>query len=99
MCRVSPRNTQRARQNSNFDIQDDVTEVIETLRRKRLVKRFGRLISVINRVVANCQYDISPIDVGSCEDYCGGRQPFFNPGTIANVVLDKDWLLGQTRVR
>ena len=75
--------------------KDEVAEIIETLRRKKLVKRFGRLVTLVNKLAMTSEYDISPLE-GSDDFY--GRS-FFNPGSISTIVLDRDWLLGQTRVR
>ena len=45
----------------------DVDEIMSTLRRKRLLKRFGRLVSVLGKVATACGYhsDLSPSDAPS----------------------------------
>ena len=58
-------------------------------RRRQLIKRFGRLVSVANRVASHYE-GISTIDVTNASD---------TAAAAAIEVIDKEWLLGQARIR
>merc|ERR1719433_226880 len=70
---------------------EELASILETLKLHKLTKRFGRLSTLLNRVATDF-FDISPIT--SSDD-----ARMFNPGSITNVQLDREWLLGQIRVR
>ena len=73
---------------------DEVAAVMELLHRKKLAKRFGKTVKLLNRLAVS--YNISPLESESGNEY--GRTAFFTPGSISNTTLDKNWFLGQTRI-
>ena len=73
---------------------DEVAAVMELLHRKKLTKRFGKMIKLLNKLAIS--YNISPLESESGNEY--GRTAFFTPGSISNTTLDKQWFLGQTRI-
>ena len=73
---------------------DEVAAVMELLHRKKLTKRFGKTVKLLNRLAIS--YNISPLENDSGNEY--GRTAFFTPGSISNTTLNKSWFLGQTRI-
>ena len=69
----------------------ELATILETLKLHKLTKRFGRLSTLLNRVATDF-FDLSPMT--SIDD-----ARTFNPGSISNVQIDREWLLGQIRVR
>ena len=73
-----------------FSISCKVLKKHGVNRRRQLIKRFGRLVSVANRVASHYE-GISTIDVtGNASD---------TAAAAAIEVIDKEWLLGQARIR
>lgn len=74
-----------------FTSAEELASILESLKSHKLTKRFGRLSTLLNRVATDF-FDLSPItgvdDVRT-----------FNPGSISIVKVDREWLLGQIRVR
>ena len=71
--------------------KDELASIMENLRLHKLTKRFGRLATLLNRVATDF-FELSPVI--STDD-----ARTFNPGSISNVQLNQEWLLGQIRVR
>ena len=75
----------------NLFKSEELAGILETLKKHKLTKRFGRLFTLLNRIATDV-FDLSPI-TGQDHDRT------FNPGSVSTVKLDRDWLLGQIRVR
>ena len=75
--------------------RDEIGEILETLQRMRLVKRFVRFATLISKLAVTHKYDISPLE--TTDDYYG--RSFFSPGSLSTVRVDRSWLIGQIRVR
>ena len=73
---------------------DEVAVIMEVIHRKRLIKRFGKITKLLNKLAIS--YNISPVESELANEY--GRIAFFSPGSISNTTLDKNWFLGQTRI-
>jgi huntingtin len=71
---------------------EELASILEVLKKNRLTKRFGRLSTLLNRVASD-YFDLSPIS-GLEDDL-----RTFNPTSIAALHLDREWLLGQIKVR
>ena len=74
--------------------RDEVAAVMEIIHRKRLIKRFGKMTKLLNKLAI--AYNLSPLENDLANEY--GRTAFFSPGSISNTTLDKNWFLGQTRI-
>ena len=74
--------------------RDEVAAIMEVIHSRRLIKRFGKMTKLLNKLAIS--YDISPLENDSGNEY--GRTAFFSPGSISNTTLDRQWFLGQTRI-
>ena len=68
----------------------ELSRLLETLKSKKLTKKFGRLSTLLNRVATDF-FDLSPIT--------GDDLRTFHPGSVSQVHLNREWLLGQIKVR
>ena len=74
----------------NLFTDQELSRLLETLKSKKLTKRFGRLSTLLNRVATDF-FDLSPI--------IGDDLRTFHPGSVSQVHLNREWLLGQIKVR
>ena len=74
----------------NLFSPQELSRLLETLKSKKLTKRFGRLSTLLNRVATDF-FDLSPIT--------GDDLRTFHPGSLSQVQLNREWLLGQIKVR
>lgn len=70
--------------------ENDLSEILELLRHRKSLPRFGRLVGLLNRL-CNEYYDLSPIE--------GEEIRVFHPETISNLKADQDWFISQVKQR
>ncbi|XP_046737508.1 huntingtin isoform X1 [Diprion similis] len=70
--------------------RDDFMEMMNILLSTRLAKKYGGLVSLLNKLGAQ-HYDLSPLELEQ-------RRPF-NPSSIRGIQLDRNWFYLQTKLR
>ena len=70
--------------------QDEIAEMLELLMTRKVTKRYGRMVGLLNRLSLEF-YDLSPIESDELRT--------FQPGSIMNICVDRDWYLAQVRLR
>ncbi|XP_034944553.1 huntingtin [Chelonus insularis] len=82
--------TMNAEQFSQQISKENLSMLMETLQSIKFIRKHGNLVDLINKVAVKF-YDMSPLEL----DYC---RPF-NPQTVKNVLLNKQWFISQIKLR
>ena len=70
--------------------RDDLQRLMETLRSTKLARKHGTLVGLMNKLAA-AWYDLSPLELEHSRP--------FNPSTIKNIQLDRQWYFSQVKLR
>ena len=68
---------------------DTLSNILDLIRHHKLIKRYGRLVSLLNKL--SILYDLSPIEPDESRT--------FNPGSISATIFNKDWFLETLRTK
>lgn len=70
--------------------KDDIIKIMDILQTTKLARKHGGLVSLLNKLAVQ-YYDLSPLEMDQCRP--------FNPSTIKNIQLDRNWFLSQVKLR
>ncbi|XP_032690213.1 huntingtin isoform X2 [Odontomachus brunneus] len=70
--------------------KDDIMKIMDILQMTKLARKHGGLISLLNKLAVQ-YYDLSPLELDQCRP--------FNPSTVKNIQLDRNWFLSQVKLR
>ncbi|XP_043476526.1 huntingtin [Leptopilina heterotoma] len=70
--------------------KEEFMRVMEILKETKLARKYGGLVSLLNKL-GEQYYDLSPLMLDQCRS--------FNPSTIKNIQIDRNWFLSQVKIR